>query len=460
MTSVVTGGNETTVAFGYDDANRKIWEDQTVAGYSTRGVVTTPDADGNRQKLEVYTNSALNYGAYYDYTQRNQLAHIFWDSNHTPWFTYSYDAAGNRIKRQDTYAGVNDSTNIPSASYDALNRPTLWEETRVGDAWFARSHYQYDKAGREVATWRDEDGKGERFGYDVTNQIKDVSYRASQVDLGNAVNPQKTQSYLYTPDKLNRQTVTEDGVVANYVTNANGSGLNQITQWNGQTIGYDANFNYASIGGWHYSYDAENHLTGLDTNAPQARFVYDGLGRCVKRTIGSGVPIVITYDGWKPIMEWSSSTQLAAWNAYGPGADEIVWRWQAGRGHFRYHSDRHGNVTALLDFSGNVVERYRYDVFGKPTILAPDNTTERSASAYDNRFLFQGREYFRETRPLRLPAPFLRSLHWPLHPDRPDGPANRRRKTDRGAKSALLPRRLRPRSLQQLRNESLPLLPQ
>ena len=86
-----------------------------------------------------------------------------------------------------------------NGAYDGLNRPTLWEETRVGDAWFARSHYQYDRAGREVATWRDEDGKGERFGYDVTNQITNVSYRADQVSTGNAVNPQKTQTYVTQP---------------------------------------------------------------------------------------------------------------------------------------------------------------------------------------------------------------------------------------------------------------------
>jgi RHS repeat-associated protein len=272
-------------------------------------------------------------------------------------------------------------------SIDKRGQKTLWEETR-----------------------------GERFDYDVTNQIKDVKYRADQVGAGNAVNPEKTQTYLYTADKLNRQSVTDDGVVTNYVSNP--LGINQITQWKGQTIQYDGNFNFRSIAGWLYSYDADNHLTGLDTTTPRARFVYDGLGRCVKRTI-DGVTTAITYDGWKPVIEWSalgsrdmdgqaerpserarasqwsSSTQVAAWNVYGPGADEIVWRWQSGKGHLRYHSDRHGNVTALLDFSGNVVERYRYDVFGAPTILSANNTP-LSTSAFGNRFMFQGREYFRE----------------------------------------------------------------
>jgi hypothetical protein len=79
-----------------------------------------------------------------------------------PWFTYTYDAAGNMTKRQDVCGGVNDSLNVPTEWYDGLNRPVIWENTWTGDAAFARSRYQYDKAGRQVATWRDEEGgKGE-----------------------------------------------------------------------------------------------------------------------------------------------------------------------------------------------------------------------------------------------------------------------------------------------------------
>ncbi|MEY2510602.1 MAG: hypothetical protein QOE26_1365 [Verrucomicrobiota bacterium] len=395
MTSITTNNGETTVAFGYDDANRKLWEDQTLAGYPTRGVVTPHDADGNRENLEMYTGGVLQYGAYYDYTQRNQLQHIYWDSNQTPWITYSYDAAGNMIKRQDTRGGVNDSTNVPSSYYDGLNRPTMWEQTGASDVPFARSWYKYDTVGREVATWRDEEGnKGERFTYDATNQVTHVSYKADNVSTGPAVNAVTEQQYDYTADKLNRSSVTENGVVTNYAMN----GMNQYTSVGGQGIQYDGNFNFAAMGGWQYSYDADNRLTSLANPAPQAGFVYDGLGRCVKRTI-QGATKVVTYDDWKPIMEWSSPTQLAAWNAYGPGADEILWRWQAGFGYLRYHSDMHGNVTALLDYWGGLVEKYSYDAFGKPTIMDGSGTpypNPHGVSAVGNRFMFQGREWLGE----------------------------------------------------------------
>jgi RHS repeat-associated protein len=46
--------------------------------------------------------------------------------------------------------------------------------------------------------------------------------------------------------------------------------------------------------------------------------------------------------------------------------------------------------------SSPIVERYSYDVFGKPTIKAPDGST-RTTSNYGNLFMFTGREYDSET---------------------------------------------------------------
>src|SRR5205807_7104038 len=41
---------------------------------------------------------------------------------------------------------------------------------------------------------------------------------------------------------------------------------------------------------------------------------------------------------------------------------------------------------------GAILERYRYDVFGAPTILSANNI-QLSTSAINNRFMFTGREY-------------------------------------------------------------------
>ncbi len=83
-------------------------------------------------------------------------------------------------------------------------------------------------------------------------------------------------------------------------------------------------------------------------------------------------------------------------NLYGKGIDEILergaygtdnqWHW------YYFQQDHEGSVTHLTDWTGAIIERYRYDAFGAPTIYAP-NWTVRTGSSYGNRFLFTGREY-------------------------------------------------------------------
>jgi YD repeat-containing protein len=84
LTSITTNGGETTVSFGYDDANRQIWEEQTLIGYPTRRVETPRDGDGNRSCLQV----PGSYYVDYQYTGRNQLKAV------NGFAHFAYDQAG------------------------------------------------------------------------------------------------------------------------------------------------------------------------------------------------------------------------------------------------------------------------------------------------------------------------------------------------------------------------------
>jgi RHS repeat-associated protein len=196
---------------------------------------------------------------------------------------------------------------------------------------------------------------------------------------------------------LNRQLVIYDGVGWGFQTSA----LNQDIGLNWVGSLYDQNFNLYTLNGWRYDYDADKHLVVTAKGSTAAQFVYDGLGRCVKRTI-NGVVTVITYDGWKPTIEWDWAGNMSALNVYGAGADEILYRYvAAGSQRFRYHHDIHGNVVALLDWWGNGLEKYSYDAFGRATITGWDGTphtdgNEWPMSWHGNRFMFQGREYLSE----------------------------------------------------------------
>jgi len=146
-----------------------------------------------------------------------------------------------------------------------------------------------------------------------------------------------------------------------------------------------------------YTYINDERLNSVTSGANTYYLAYDALGRCVKRTL-NGVTTYYVYDGEKTILEYNSGGGLVGWNLYGKEIDEIIERGAYGTDNLWHwyflQQDRNGNVTHLTNYGTTVtaVEKYRYDAFGKPTIYNSSNT-QLSASAYNNRFLFTGREY-------------------------------------------------------------------
>ena len=110
------------------------------------------------------------------------------------------------------------------------------------------------------------------------------------------------------------------------------------------------------------------------------------------------------YDGERPILEYRVNGDMRGRDLYGKGVDEILMG--ATIRHslpspspapdlrtFYYQQDHQGSVTHLTDGDGNVFEKYRYDVFGTPTIRDGNNQLLTEGSAVSNRFMFTGREY-------------------------------------------------------------------
>ena len=383
----------TTTAFGYDNANNRIYEDQTV-GNITRRVQTDPDADGSRKNLLVKTGSTINFANYFDYTSRNELLNIK-DSSQNPFFKYFYDASGNVTQRQNQRLS-GDSTMLQD---HAMNRPIQCNQNRPGATNFAVSHYDYTKRGNLRDTWRDEEGgKGEYFTYDDLNQLQSGMYSATGVKPGQtASNPaisvdytlsKRTRSGVTVIDKtVSPQTTTTTNYTSvdlNQYSNITVNGVNRPLSW-------DNNFNLITYNGWAYSYDAENRLISVSGSGHSATFTYDAVGRCVKRVV-DGVTRIYTYDQWTPVAEWDGSGNLIATNVYGLGDDEVLYR-SAGSTQLYFKSDPMGNVKFLLDASGNGIEKYSYDAFGQAKIT-DWNGGARSDSTYGNRFMYSGREFF------------------------------------------------------------------
>ena len=140
-----------------------------------------------------------------------------------------------------------------------------------------------------------------------------------------------------------------------------------------------------------YDYDCENRLTDVNdksTGNPVSSYSYDYQGRRISKTV-SGVTTKYCYDGTQVIAEYDGSNTLLRKFIYGPGIDKPICMIDVADSNtvYYYHFDGLGSVIALSDVNSVIVERYSYDVFGKPS-----NTSD-----VNNPYLFTGRRYDDET---------------------------------------------------------------
>jgi RHS repeat-associated protein len=74
--------------------------------------------------------------------------------------------------------------------------------------------------------------------------------------------------------------------------------------------------------------------------------------------------------------------------------DEILMRTDTTRAvTYYYRQDHEGSVTHLTNAAGTVIEKYRYDAFGAPTVYDGSGNLRPGGTIYKTRFLFTGREY-------------------------------------------------------------------
>ena len=127
-----------------------------------------------------------------------------------------------------------------------------------------------------------------------------------------------------------------------------------------------------------------------------ASYSYDYMGRRISKTV-YGSPDVTTkycYDGDQVIAEYDGSDNLLRKFIYGPGIDEPILMIDVADGNnvYYYHFDGLGSVAALSNENSEIAEKYRYDVFGGPTIRDANNTII-SQSSIANPYMFTSRRF-------------------------------------------------------------------
>ena len=261
--------------------------------------------------------------------------------------------------------------------------------------WFTHEVYGYDAMNRLTSVQRDEEpAMSDQFGYYLNGELNSADYGLHWV-TDHWENP--AHAVDYNLDRAGNRTgtagVTADSTAYPYAPNA----LNQYTNANGGTVGNGLNNEIASYDGKTYSYLNDTHLAQVSYGDVSGTHLYqlgyDALGRCVRRSTGGSSTAYYIYDGERPIFEFDSGGGTPSTNVYGRGIDEIIARSNHGAGQYPMQ-DREGSVILVTGGDGTILESYRYDAFGGPTIKKPDGTViTTGASLINNRFLFTGREY-------------------------------------------------------------------
>ncbi|HEY7312113.1 MAG TPA: hypothetical protein VH643_22300 [Gemmataceae bacterium] len=233
--------------------------------------------------------------------------------------------------------------------------------------------------------------------YDNLHQL--ISFQRGTLNAThNGIVGSPSHSQSWSPDALgNFNSVTTDGSTQTRTANQQ----NEITSISGSgTITYDANGNLRADGsGNTYVYDAWNRLVAVKNNGSTvAAYGYDGVGRRITETHGSTTTDLYLSSAGQ-VLEERVGGVVQARNVWSPVyVNALVLRDQSSQHNgvldqrLYVQQDANWNVTALLDSSGNVLERYDYDPFGAVTVLNPDFSV-RGASNYNVPYLWQGMRY-------------------------------------------------------------------
>jgi RHS repeat-associated protein len=309
--------------------------------------------------------------AVFEYLGRDTIAKVWYSSNLT---TFTCD----NVASWDRFGRVVDQ--VWESYNDMLVPPTQTIDEYL---------YAYDRAGNRTSRQNVLDAAfSELYEYDNLDRLTSTT-RADDFDQSWSLDG--AGNFSGFDDDGNSQTRTVDA--ANQIQSISGGG------W--VTPEYDAAGNMISgpksgdpTTRLHYVYDAWNRLVGVyadDSGEPGdliAQYEYDGGKRRIEKTFADETGVEYYYNNqWQLVEErfvddeglttavnqyvWSPRyIDAPMFRLHDGNADGDIGG-EADNVHL-YLTDANYNVTAVLDWSGSVVERYVYDAYGKATAYDDD----------------------------------------------------------------------------------------
>jgi len=378
LTSAVSGRYSNTVARTYDAASRLATETQTLGGVNY--VLGYAYDASNRQTSVTYPSGKIVARTF---TARNQLATVSFDGTSVV-NPITYDNGMRRTTmaynngRADTIGYGTRLDNLP------VSKSTDGSTTNFAYGWDANKR----KTGENDSI--------------VTNNVQTFGY--DDQDRLTSFNRSSVYTQAWTLSTVGDWSSFNDNGSS---TSRTHNSVHELTAIGATSLTYDTKGNLTSNSNAQtYAWDFENRLTSAVVPTGSTigtvgthSYKYDALGRRVSKTVAGTTTTVYVSDGSQEIAEYASGGAANAPQiqyVFGSYIDEPLMM-ISGSNKYYYHSNNLYSVAALTDSGGSVVERYRYDPYGKVTILAADGVTVRTTSSYGNPWTWEGRRSDQET---------------------------------------------------------------
>jgi RHS repeat-associated protein len=292
--------------------------------------------------------------------------------------------------------------------YDQARRLTTKETKNKNSDLINKYNYGYNKVHMKNYEQRmHENGIGDVFGYDAVYRLTNAKFNVPDPTAANPTDFEKERNiFLDHVDNITRIDETKNGETSQITTeilpDTDFSKLNQYSRFDQWGLAYDKNGNLTQKGTQKMYFDFRNQAVRVTDGSTTNENKYDALGRRLQKIVTAGSQSKTEnyyYAGHQVIEVRDGSDQVKRQFIYGNGIDDVI-RMDAYNGStitpYYFHTNAIGSTTAVTDANGQVVERYRYSLYGMPTFMdAAGNVILKSTIG--NNILFQGREYEPET---------------------------------------------------------------
>ena len=320
-----------------------------------------------------------------------------------------------------------DNDRMTASGYDGLRRTVRLSHRRVDGTALLGVEHAYDRRNnRRYEAKLHDPADSELYPRDSLGRLVEFERGSLSTDRDRVVTP--------ATDGLSKQTWSLDGVgnwtqvdvtvagLPEASESRTHSAVNAVTQRGAQTLTYDDNGNLLETATHRYTWDFENRLRSVSRvsdGALLATYTYDALGRRTSKRVTNADPqldglTIYTHDQAHVIEEREEDGSLRQQYVYGLAIDEPIavdrnldgdaTAIGAGDQRLFYHQNANYSVLGLTDASGDVVEGYQYDAYGRVTVFAPgpngtvdfgadDARTVAGASSVGNPFLYTGRRF-------------------------------------------------------------------